>query len=112
MNIHKLYRKPNDELLHINKHSNHPASTLCHLPKLISKRVLETPSNEEMFNIFLYMKKALKDSDLNEKLVYDKEKPPTMSRMKRKNANRKLFGLTRLTQITKKLMLENFPKTI
>ena len=48
-NTCKLYRKPNDKLLYINKHSNHPQSVLRQLPKSISKRISEITSNEEIF---------------------------------------------------------------
>ena len=43
-NTYKTYRKPNDEPLHIKKHSNHLPSVLRQLPKSISKRI---SSNEE-----------------------------------------------------------------
>ena len=73
-NIYKPYRKPNDEPLYINKHSNHPPSVLRQLPKSISKRISETASDEEIFNqsVPIY-EKALEDFCFNEKLVFNKE---------------------------------------
>ena len=44
------YRKPNNELIYIHKHSNHPQNILRDLPKSISKRISDTSSNEEIFN--------------------------------------------------------------
>ena len=40
-NTYKPYRKPNDEPLYINKHSNHPPAVLRQLPKSIRKRISE-----------------------------------------------------------------------
>ena len=87
-NTYKPYQKPNDEPLHINKHSNHPPIVLRQFPKSISKRISEISSNEEIFkqSVRIY-EKALKDSGFHEKLVYITSKTPfQMSRMKRKNA--------------------------
>ena len=73
-NTYKPYRKPNDEPLYINKHSNHPPSVLRQLPKSISKRISEISSSQEIFkqSVPIY-EKALKDSGFNEKLLYKYE---------------------------------------
>ena len=43
------YRKPNDEPLYINRHSNHPPTILSKLPQTISKRISSLSSNLELF---------------------------------------------------------------
>ena len=48
--IHKLYKKPNDRLLYINKSSNHPPQIINQLPKIISDRLSRNSSNKEVFN--------------------------------------------------------------
>ena len=87
-NTYKPYRKPNDEPLYINKHSNHLPSVLRQHPKSIIKRISEVSSNEEVFkqSVSIY-EKALKDSGFNENLFITRKIKPRMSRMKRKNAN-------------------------
>ena len=73
-NTYKAYQKPNDEPLHINKHSNHPTSVLRQFPKSIRKRISEISSNEEIFKLSVRIyEKALKDSGFHEKLVYNKQ---------------------------------------
>ena len=38
-NIYKLYRKPGNKPLYINKYSNHPSNILKQLPKFVEKRI-------------------------------------------------------------------------
>ena len=66
-----LYRKPNNELLYINKHSDHPPSIFNQIPSMISNRISENCSDKNHFdkaapdyNI------ALKNCALNENLTY------------------------------------------
>ena len=47
--IYKPYRKPNDNPVYINKNSNHPPTVLRQLAKLITKRISDISSNEQMF---------------------------------------------------------------
>ena len=47
--IQTLYRKPNDDPLYINKHSNHPPSILRQLPTSISKRISTLSSDKQTF---------------------------------------------------------------
>ena len=47
------YRKPINDPVYIHKHSNHPQNILGDIPKSISKRVLDTSSNEEIFNNYI-----------------------------------------------------------
>ena len=65
------YRKPNNELLHINIHSNHPPSIINQIPSIISNRIPENSSDRNHFdkaapdyNI------APKNSEFNENVTY------------------------------------------
>ena len=44
------YKKPNDELLYINRHSNHPPNIEKHLPESIGSRLSALSYDEEVFN--------------------------------------------------------------
>ena len=46
---YKPYRKPNDDPLYINKHSNHPPSILRQLPTSINKRISTLSSDKQTF---------------------------------------------------------------
>ena len=119
-NTYKPYRKPNDEPLYINKHSNHPPAVLRQLPKSISKRISEISSNEEIFkqSVPIY-EKALKDSGFNEKLVYNKENTTSNEQNEKKKRKRKIiwfnppYSSTVKTNVGKlflKLVKQHFPK--
>ena len=65
------YRKLNNELLYINKHSNHPPSIINQIPSMISNRISENSSDKNHvdkaapdYNI------ALKNSGFNENVTY------------------------------------------
>ena len=47
--IYKPYWKPNDNSVYRNKNSNHPPTVLQQSAKLVSKRISETSSNEQIF---------------------------------------------------------------
>ena len=78
------YRKPNNDPIHIHKHSNHPQNTLRDLPKSISKRISDTSSNEEIFNN--HIQQALKNSGLNDNLI-DRQSQHSNSHIHRKSTN-------------------------
>ena len=44
------YRKPNNELLYINKRSNHPPSIIDQIPSVISNRISESSRDENHFD--------------------------------------------------------------
>ena len=46
---HKPYRKPNDDQLYINRHSNHPPNITRQLPTAIKKRIALLSSDEQTF---------------------------------------------------------------
>ena len=70
-NIETPYRKPNNNLTYIHKHSTHPQNILRDLPKSISKSISGNSLNEEIFNnnIPIYLQ-ALKNSGFNDNLIY------------------------------------------
>ena len=57
------YRKPNNDPLYINKHSNHPPNIIHEVPKAISKLLTSISCNKNVFerNIGIY-NSALKNS--------------------------------------------------
>ena len=66
-----LYRKPNNELLYTNKHSNHPPSIINHISSMISNGISQSSCDKSHFdkaapddNI------ALKNSGFNENVIY------------------------------------------
>ena len=65
--------------------------------KSISKTISEMSSNEEIFkqSVPIY-EKLLRTVALMKNSFITRRTPPRMSRMKRKNANGKLFGLIHL----------------
>ncbi len=46
----KPYRKPNDDPLYINRHSNHPPSIIKQLPTSINKRISALSADEQTFH--------------------------------------------------------------
>ena len=80
------YRKPNNDPLYINIHSNHPSIIKKELPNMINKRLSELSCDKNEFDKAkgIY-EKALNESDFNTKLSYQNE--PS----ERKNRNRKII---------------------
>ena len=70
-NSYKPYRKPDNLLVYIYKQLNHPPTILNELPKIISKRISDLSSSENIFHdaIPVY-KEGLQKSDFTFDLVY------------------------------------------
>ena len=68
---YKLYRKPSNNTLYINKYSNHLPNVLKELPKSIEKRISKTSSNNDVFNrsIKIY-NDALHERNFKQKLQF------------------------------------------
>ena len=65
------YKKPNDELTYINKHSNHPPNIVKHLPETISRRLSTLSYDEQIFNkAKVPYEQALTSCGYEEPLVY------------------------------------------
>ena len=79
------YRKPNNDPLYINAHSNHPASIMKELPSMIGRRVSDLSCNEDEFNKAkgLY-ENALKSAGHEHLLHYTEQK-------RRRPRNRKVL---------------------
>ena len=90
---HASYRKPDNDLIYIHKHSNRPQNIFRDLPKSISKKVTDTSSNEETFNNYIRIyREALKNSVFNNYLFY-RQYQHSNSRIqeKQKKCNRKII---------------------
>ena len=68
------YRKPNNNPVYINKHSNHPPNIINEVPKALSKRLTSISCNKNVFdrNIGIY-NTALKNSGFDQTLTYDEQ---------------------------------------
>ena len=81
------YRKPNNNPLYINIHSNHPPTTLKQLPTMIADRLSSISSNEAIFNQNKDdYERALRKSGHQHKLNYNKN-TNTPKRTKNRNRN-------------------------
>ena len=66
-----LYRKPNNELLHINEHCNHPPSIINQIPSMINNRISEYSCDKIHFDKPAPdYKISLKRSGFNENVIY------------------------------------------
>ena len=114
-NIFFPYRKPNDEPLYIHSQSNHPPSILRQLPGMISKRLSDISSSEEVFNkTKTQYDKALEKSGHKEKTSYLQK-----TENKQKNRSRNIIWFnppyskdvkTNIGNAFKKLIETHFPK--
>ena len=72
---YKPYRKPHNDPVYINKHSNHPLDIINEVPKAISKRLTSISCNKNSFD---------------QTLTYDEQdKPASDSVNKENNQTRK-----------------------
>ncbi len=72
----KPYRKPNDDPLYINRHSNHPPSIIKQLPTSINKRISALSADEQTFHESAPIyQNALRHSNFDHKLDYMKQAP-------------------------------------
>ena len=81
------YRKPNSEILYINKNSNHPDNIKKELPKMVNKRLNDIACDKVEFEkVKKEYEDALKKSGFNEKLEYKQ-----INNKKKKNRKRKVI---------------------
>ena len=75
---YKPYRKPNNDPVYVNKHSNHSPNIINEVPKALSKRLTSISCNKNVFdrNIGIY-NIALKNSGFDPILTYDEQDKPT-----------------------------------
>ena len=82
------YRKDNNQLLYINKQSNHPPTIIKQISSMVSRIICDTSFNKEYFDkAASAYNKALKFSGFNENILFTSTPPP------RRNHNRNIIGL-------------------
>ena len=82
----KPYRKPNDDPLYINRHSNHPPSIIKQLPTSINKRISDLSTDEQTFHESAPIyQNALRHSNFDHKLDYMKQAPQKTRRNRQRN---------------------------
>ena len=70
------FRKPHNNLLYINKNSNHPPTILKELPNMINKRISDLSCNEEEFKKSkTQYESALKKSGFITQMTFNNAKP-------------------------------------
>ena len=89
---HKPYKKPNSELLYVNRQSNHPETVLKHIPNSVNHRLINISSDKTTFDEAKgEYQRSLAMSGYNQELTYtDNTEQSASSRDNRKsNKNRK-----------------------
>ena len=85
------YTKPNNELLYVNKQSNHPPTVLSQIPNSVNERLNNISSNETVFNDAKgKYERALEQSGYNTHLSY-KNDCQTQNQSTRKNRKRQII---------------------
>ena len=70
--IYKPYRKPNDEPVYINRHSNHPPNIEQQIPLSVSSTISNISSDQLIFNSSIPMyKEALTKNGFNDDIIYN-----------------------------------------
>ena len=89
---HRLYKKPKDTPLYINKMSNHPKSIINNIPDMVSKRLSNLSSDKRSFldSKHAYVS-ALKHSGFAEELYYQEHTAPRKKTRRKRNV--KWFNL-------------------
>ena len=83
---YKPYRKPSDDPLYINKHSNHPPSILRQLPASINKRISTLLSDKQTFeDAAPAYQNALGHSNFRHKLEYTPHETKRPCRNRQRN---------------------------
>ena len=119
---YKPYRKPNNNPVYINKHSNHPQNMLRDIPKSVNKRIADISSNKEIFeNAIPAYKEALKNSGFSCDMCYTETSSDNVTTQDKKNKRkRKILWFnppfsanvkTNVGKIFIKLLRKHFPKT-
>ena len=108
------YRRNNNQLLHINKHSNHPPTIIKQIPSTVSRKISDISGNKEYFNKAAPpYNNAIKISGFNENIQFTSTLPP------RRNRFRKVIWLnppysvnvkTNIGRIFLRLMGKHFPR--
>ena len=87
---YKPYKKPNSQLLYVNKQSNHPKSVKKQIPNSVNKRLNTISSNSTLFDEAKgEYERALENSGYNVTLPYS-ENEETSNSNRKKNRKRKI----------------------
>ena len=69
--ICKNYRKPNDEIVYVNRHSNHPPNIVQQIPLWVSSGPSSISSNQSIFNSYIPIyKEAPSKTVFNDDIIY------------------------------------------
>ena len=108
------YRKDNNQLLYINKQSNHPPTIIKQIPSMVSRRISDISCNKEYFDKAApAYNNALKFSGFNENIQF------TSTPLPRRNRNRKIIWFnppysvnvkTNIGRILVRLIDKHFPR--
>ena len=91
------YRKDNNQLLYINKQSNHPPTIIKQISSMVSRRISDLSCNKEYFDKAApAYNNALKFSSFNENIQFTSTPPP------RRNRNRKIMQFNPPYSVTEK----------
>ena len=108
------FRKPNNDPLYINAHSNHPKSIIKEISNMIGKRISEIFCDKHEFEkAKLDYNKGLENSGLSEKTKYHKQGPVKRVRTRKViwfNTPYSGDVKTNLGKIFMKLIVKHFPK--
>ena len=109
------FRKPNNNLLYINKNSNHPPNIIKQIPVMINNRISSISSNKHQFDKSKQVyEDALKASGYDVSMKYDEKKK------KRRNRKRNVLWFnppfsknvkTNVGKIFLTLISKHFPST-
>ena len=116
---YKPYKKPNSQLLYVNKQSNHPKAVLKHIPNSVNQRLNRISSNQTLFDeAKSEYERSLRSSGYDTELEYADNTNETNSRNK-KNRKRNIvwynppFNSALKTNFGRKflsLISKHFPK--
>ena len=95
------YRKPNDNPLYINKHSNHPPTITKQLPSMVEQRISSISCDESEFNkVKNVYQKALTDSGFDEDIKFKAATP-------RRRQAKQYGSIHRTMQLLKQTLVGN-----
>ncbi|KAL9965170.1 hypothetical protein ACROYT_G028933 [Oculina patagonica] len=81
---YKPFMKPNNKILYVHRHSNHPPALLKNIPENINKRLTSISSNQKVFDEAIPpYQKALDESGYNHKLTFNPQPKRNRNRQRK-----------------------------
>ncbi|KAL9966535.1 hypothetical protein ACROYT_G024623 [Oculina patagonica] len=78
------FMKPNNKIIYVHRHSNHPPALLKNIPENINKRLTSISSNQKVFDEAIPpYQKALDESGYNHKLTYNPQPKRNRNRQRK-----------------------------